>query len=288
MDRDGGVREITTGEYAGFQQLIGEASGITLTRSKRQLLVGRVARTIRERGLRTYGEYLDIVRTDRTGHELVRLLDLVSTNETRFFREAPHYSYLADVLCPRWTREADAGTRSRIVRVWSAACSTGQEPYSVAMTLLDLLPATAGWTIEITASDISTRTLDIATSGRYDIARASDIPNEYLRRFMLRGIGTQQGSMSVSPEVRALVRFLRVNLHAEEYAVPGAFDLIFCSNALIYFSRAGRNAVIERLSARLAPQGNLFVGHAESLHEHRGLLRTVAPTVYGLADSPNQ
>jgi chemotaxis protein methyltransferase CheR len=283
--KEGTMRDITTGEYAGFQRLIGEVSGITLGAGKRQLLVGRVARTVRERGIRTYGEYLDIVRSDASGQELVRLLDLVTTNETRFFREVAHYRYLTDELLPAWLRQADVGVRPRRIRVWSAACSTGQEPYSVAMLLLDRLPQSDGWTIEMFASDLSTRALDVAALGEYDITKAEDIPATYLRRFMRRGIGARSGTMSVSDAVRQNIRFLRINLNDTEYAVPGAFDLVLCSNALIYFSRTGQASVVTRLTNRLAPDGRLFVGHAESLHDHRALLRSVAPTVYARVTS---
>ncbi len=279
-ERDAAIREITSHEYAGFQQLISDASGISLGSEKRQLLVGRVARSVRERGLGSYGEYLDIVRSDPTGQELVHLLDLVTTNETRFFRETAHYRYLTEELCPAWRRQADQGDRTRHVRIWSAACSTGQEPYSVAMTLLDHLPADEGWTIECIASDLSTRVLAAAARGEYDVEKAGEITAPYLRRFMLRGIGARSGFMSVGTELRRAMRFLRANLHESHYPVPGAFDLVFCSNALIYFSRAGQAAVVERLTERLVPDGHLFVGHAESLHAHRAYLRPVAPTVY--------
>jgi len=283
--RESIVPEITTGEYAGFQRLIGEVSGITLGSGKRQLLVGRVARTVRERGLRSYGEYLDIVRSDTSGQELVRLLDLVTTNETRFFREKSHYRYLTEELLPAWRRQADVGVRPRRVRVWSAACSTGQEPYSVAMLLHDRLPDTDGWIIEMFASDLSTRALDVAARGEYDVTKADDIPKPYLRRFMRRGVGARGGTMRVADEIRDGIRFLRINLNEAEYPVPGAFDLVLCSNALIYFSRAGQSGVVSRLTDRLAPDGRLFVGHAESLHDHRTLLRSVAPTVYARATS---
>ncbi len=279
------VQEITTREYAGFQRLIGEASGIALGPGKRQLLVGRVQRSVRERGLDSYGEYLDVIRSDRTGQELVRLLDLVTTNETRFFRETTHYRYLTDELLPAWRSQAASGTRSRKVRVWSAACSTGQEPYSVAMMLLDRLPHAEGWNIEMYASDLSTRVLNVALAATYDMAKAAEIPSAYLRRFMLRGVGAATGSITVSDEVRRLVRFQRINLHELEYPVPGNFDLVFCSNALIYFTRSGQAAVVERLTKRLAPDGRLFVGHAESLHDHRSRLRSVAPTVYARVGS---
>jgi chemotaxis protein methyltransferase CheR len=281
------VRDINAREFAGFQQLVAEASGITLTAAKRQLLIGRVARVVRERGLPTYGDYLEQIRADQTGDELVRLLDLVATNETRFFRERGHYAYLARTRFPEWRQAAEAGIRKRGIRVWSAACSTGQEPYSIAMTLLDHFPASEGWTIELLASDLSTRALCAAALGEYDVSKAGEIPPSYLKRFMLRGVGANEGVMRASSALRAPIRFLRINLNEPLDEATGLFDLIFCSNALIYFSRGGRSGVVERLVQKLSPDGRLFVGHAESLHEHRTLLRSVAPTVYAHASDFN-
>jgi len=282
----GTVRDISSREFAGFQQLVAETSGITLTDSKRQLLVGRVTRVMREQGLSSYGAYLETIRADRTGAELVRLLDLVSTNETCFFRERGHYSHLTERCYPEWRDAARNGTRTRTIRVWSAACSTGQEPYSVAMTLLEHFAVTDGWTVEVLASDLSTRALAVAERGEYDAARASEIPKPYLRRFLRRGVGDHEGRMRVTAELRAPIRFTRINLNESLDDAAGQFDLVFCSNALIYFSRSGRAKVVERLTRKLAPGGRLFVGHAESLHEHRDTLRSVAPTVYTQATEP--
>ena len=280
------VRDITPREFAGFQRLVADESGITLTDSKRQLLVGRVTRVMRELGLSSYGAYLDVIRADRTGTELVRLLDLVSTNETCFFRERGHYAHLTERCYPEWRESVRDGTRTRAIRVWSAACSTGQEPYSVAMTLLEHFPAADGWSIEVLASDLSTRALAVAEHGEYDAARASEIPKPYLRRFMRRGVGEHEGRMRVTAELRAPIRFTRINLNESLDGAAGQFDLVFCSNALIYFSRSGRAKVVERLARKLAPGGRLFVGHAESLHDHRDTLRSVAPTVYAHATEP--
>ena len=277
------VRDMTPREFAGFQRLVAEASGITLAASKRQLLVGRVVRVVRERGLASYSEYLEVIHADQSGAELVRLLDLVSTNETSFFRERGHYSHLTDICYPAWRAAARDDARSRTIRVWSAACSTGQEPYSIAMTLLEHFPAADGWSIELLASDLSTQALQVAELGEYDASRASEIPAPYLRRFMLRGVGEHEGRMRVTPELRAPIRFTRINLNESLDGAAGRFDLVFCSNALIYFSREGRASVVERLAEKLSPGGRLFVGHAESLHDHRSTLRSVAPTVYAHA-----
>ena len=279
------VRDISAREFAGFQRLVADASGIALTDGKRQLLVGRVGRVLRERRLTSYGAYLELIKADASGVELVRLLDLITTNETRFFRERTHFEYLRTTCYPAWRDAAAAGTRSRIIRVWSAACSTGQEPYSVAMTLLEHFPASQGWSIEVLASDLSTRALAIAAEGAYDLAKSVEIPPAYLRRFMLRGVGSRSGEMRASPALRAPIRFLRINLNEALDGAVGQFDLVFCCNALIYFSREGRARVVRQLTQKLAPDGRLFVGHAESLHEHGALVRSVAPTVYAHANN---
>jgi chemotaxis protein methyltransferase CheR len=281
------VRDISPHEYAGFQRLVAQSSGIALGASKRQLLVGRVLRLVRERGLPSFGAYLDLVRADASGGELVRLLDVVATNETRFFRERTHYDYLVATRCPEWRGEVDAGARTPRLRVWSAACSTGQEPYSIAMTLLSACPPADGWSLEVLASDLSTRALGVAERGEYDAGRSGEIPEPHLRRFMRRGVGAKSGRMRASPELRDAVRFLRINLNESLDEAHGTYDLFFCCNALIYFSRAGRVEVVRRLVRKLAPGGRLFVGHAESLHEHRDILRAVAPTVYALATDTN-
>jgi chemotaxis protein methyltransferase CheR len=274
------VREISEREFARFQRLIADASGISLTDGKRQLLVGRVGRVMREHRLESYAAYLDMIEADRTGAELVRLLDLITTNETRFFRERGHFEFLTTSCYPAWKEAAIAGKRSRSIRVWSAACSTGQEPYSIAMTLLEHFPASEGWSIEILASDLSTRALAVAAEGAYELAKSVEIPSRYLLRFMMRGVGSRAGTMRASPALRSAVRFRRINLNEAFDDAPGQFDLVFCCNALIYFSRDGRADVVRRLTGKLAPGGHLFVGHAESLHEHRALVRSVAPTVY--------
>ena len=276
-------QDISAREYAGFQRLVADASGITLGESKRQLLVGRLARHVRERGLPSFGAYLDVIHADRTGGEIVGLLDLIATNETCFFRERGHYDYLTQHWCPARRDARSGGKDAPIIRVWSAACSTGQEAYSIAMALADHCPSAEGWILELLASDLSTRALAIAEAGEYDIARSTEIPGEYLRRFMLRGVGASEGRMRVCSGIRAMVRFRRINLNDSLDDAAGLFDLVFCSNALIYFSRAGRAKAVARLARKLAPGGRLFVGHAESLHEHRDLLCAVAPTVYASA-----
>lgn len=267
-------------EFARFQALVLRESGIALGEAKRQLLEGRLTRRVLALGLPSFGAYLELVVSDASGTELVQLLDLVSTNETHFFREPTHFEHLATQLVPRWRAEADAGRRPRRVRLWSAACSTGQEPYSLAMVLAEHLPAAEGWDVRVLATDISLRALRVAAAATWALHLAAEIPPALLRRYMLRGKGAQAGRMRAVPALRAMVAVQRLNLHRPPFAVAGPFDAIFCRNAMIYFSEAGRAAVVEQLTEHLAPDGCLYVGHAESLYRSTTRLRAVAPSIY--------
>jgi chemotaxis protein methyltransferase CheR len=208
------------------------------------------------------------------------MLDHVTTNETQFFREPQHFDYLETTLLPAWTEAARRGAREKRIRVWSAGCSTGEEPYSLAMLLLAHCRKELGWSIDIVATDLSNRVLAKAREATWPIAKASQIPRGFLKRFMLRGIGQKTGTLRAGPELREVVRFARKNLNDEESPSSGVFDIIFCRNVLIYFEGEGRQRVIERLADRLAIGGRLFLGHAESIHGLMGRLRCVGATQY--------
>jgi chemotaxis protein methyltransferase CheR len=171
------------------------------------------------------------------------------------------------------------------VRVWSAACSTGDEAYSLAMVLLDHFPPADGWHVEVLATDISTRALARAQAGVWSVEQAKHIPDRYLKRFMHRGTRSQQGKMRAGAEVRAVTTFRRLNLQAASYAVVGLCDLVVCRNALMYFSVERRGAVVSRLLLHLAPRGYLLVGHAESLARVTNEVRAVHPTIYQRPDT---
>jgi len=266
---------ITDDEFALFQALVQQETGIQLPDAKRSLLVGRLARRIRELNLKNFGDYYKRVTAEGDQAERTRLFDRIATNETYFFREPKHFDFLERHVVPSWLNRADA--RGRRVRVWSAACSTGEEPYSVAMTLLARLP---GWHIDILATDLSTYALQRAQSAMWPIEKASEIPEAHLKAFMLRGTGALVGFMKAGPELRGLLRFERVNLHEGLQRPEAPFDLIFCRNVLIYFSADGRATVVNKLIDRLAPDGHFFVGHAETLTNMTDRLRPLEPTIY--------
>lgn len=271
-------RDISEREFTRLRDLVYREAGIYLTPAKSALLVGRLAKRLRLHGLKSFKQYYDLVAN--SPEERIHMLDAISTNETRFFREPQHFELLKSVVLPRWAQEAATARRSRRIRVLSAGCSTGQEPYSLAMLLLDRCPATAGWEIEIVATDLSTRVLDTARAGIWPISKADEIPAAYRKAFMLKGFGDQADKMKAGPEIRSVIQFSRMNLNEPAYPLTGKFDLIFCRNVLIYFDMRGREQVVRRLASFLSSGGYLFLGHAESLHGINDCLRTVVPTVY--------
>lgn len=262
-------------DFQRFQALIHREAGIWLAPVKKALLAGRLAKRLRELALSSYGEYYERVVEDEA--ERIRMLDCICTNETHFFREPRHFEFLTERVFPRWRAESDAGRRPRRVRVWSAACSTGEEPYSVAMVLLRAFPA---WELEVLASDLSTKVLERAAAGIWPLEKSKEIPDAHLKAFMLKGHGAQEGLMKAGPEIRAIVRFARVNLVGDGWPSGPPFDLVFCRNVLIYFDRKAKIAVVERLLDRIDAGGYLFLGHAESLGGLTARARPVLPTVY--------
>lgn len=269
--------------FARFQALVHREAGIWLSPAKKALLVGRLSKRLRTLGLASFRDYWERVQGDEA--ERRHMLDCITTNETHFFREPRHFELLAERVYPSWHAEADAGRRPRRIRVWSAACSTGEEPYSIAMSILQAFPPGLGWGVDVLGSDLSTRVLERARQATWPIAKAAEIPPACLKRFMLRGTGDAEGRMKAGPELQAVVRFARVNLNDERYGAIGQFDLLFCRNVLIYFDPPTKARVLEQLLAHLAPAGLLFLGHAESLGATTDRLRAVIPSVYAFADA---
>jgi chemotaxis protein methyltransferase CheR len=271
-------------EFILFKKLIENQAGIFLAPAKTALLEARLGKRIRELGLMSFSAYYAYLIDDHSGQELITMLDKITTNETQFFREGRQFEFLSQLLVHDWTAQAEAGFRDRHVRVWSAGCATGEEPYSLAMVLWQHLPPVNGWEIEILATDISTRALDRAQQGIWPIEKANEIPSEYLKRFMLKGTGKQDGKMKAGPEIRSIIRFERLNLNEETYPVTSRFDLILCRNVLIYFEAARRAKIVDRLLEHLAPAGFFFVGHAERLNGLTNKVVSILPTIYVRVD----
>ncbi len=270
-------------DFGKFQDLIYQVSGILLATHKRSLLVGRLARRLRQLGLRSFREYYGLV-VDRED-ELRSMLDLITTNETRFFREPKHFDLLIERLLPEWYADAARGVRPKRLRIWSAGCATGEEPYSIAMILRHWFPPSTEWSLEVFATDLSSRALGRARDGIYPLEHANDIPIPFRNRFLLRGVGQESGRIKIAAEVSSLVHFQRLNLNDSSYPFIGRFDAIFCRNVLIYFGANAKVRVVDQLLDQLVPGGHFFIGHAETLNGITARASRVIPTVYAL---PNQ
>jgi chemotaxis protein methyltransferase CheR len=272
-------QSITGREFGLFQELIDRETGIYLSPAKKALLVGRLSRRLRELGLTSFGEYYRRV-VEGDGQERVRMIDCICTNETHFFREPGQFEFLQQHIYPQWIREAEARARPRQIKVWSAACSTGEEPYSIAMSLLSHFSPDRGWQIDILATDLSTRALEKARNATWPLEKSKEIPTTYLKPFMLRGTRSMAGLMRAGPEIRSLIRFQHLNLNADYQNVGGNFDLIFCRNVMIYFNEETRRRTVAKLLNHLSPRGHLLLGHAESLNGVTDRVRCVTPTIY--------
>ena len=270
---------ISDREFRMFQELIHRETGIFLPEAKKALLIARLSRRLRTLGLDSFGDYFDHVQSGVSAEKTV-MLDQICTNETRFFREPRQFEFLDQDVLPRWKTDAQSGRRAKRVRAWSAACSTGEEPYSLSMLLRAHLRPEEGWSLDVLASDLSTRVLDAARDGVWPIDRANDIPEHYRREYMLKGVRSEEGKMRAHPDLKSLIEFRRINLIDDAYGVDAAFDLIFCRNVLIYFDRETKAAVVNRLARHLAPGGLLFLGHSETLNASSDLLRHAGPTAY--------
>jgi chemotaxis protein methyltransferase CheR len=272
------IPELTEEEFQLFQSLVLRESGIHLGEKSRAMLVSRLWKRLRALKAPSFSSYYRRVKSDP--HEMVRMLDCICTNETHFFREPVAFECLRSRIFPEWVAEAEANQRNRTLRIWSAACSTGEEVYSLAMTVLTHFPPSAGWNIEVLGSDLSTKVLGHASAAIWPAERASDVPVDYQRKFLLKGFGPEKGKIKAAEELRNVVRFQRLNLTQEPYEVSGPFDLIFCRNVLIYFQWETKLKVVDALGKYLTPRGYLFLGNAESLHGVADKLQSVAPKVF--------
>jgi chemotaxis protein methyltransferase CheR len=269
---------ITDQEFDLLRRLIHAHAGITLAPWKRDVVRARLTRRLRELGLTTFAEYHTCLLADGSGSELMRFINAMTTNKTEFFREAHHFEYLRSTWLP--SRGPCRRATDRRLRFWSAGCSTGEEPYSLAVTLLDALDGAGTWDIRILASDIDTDVLARAAEGIYAAEQVAPVPAAMLPRYFLRGTGPREGLVRVKPAVRSLVTFRRINVIEEPWPIRARFDAIFCRNVLIYFDRATQQRLLHRLVHQLTDTGLLLLGHAETVHGLVTGLTQVAPTVY--------
>ena len=259
-------------EYSRVRHLAYEKFGLALGPGKEEMVVSRLAGKVRAAGLASFARYLDFVESDRSGDSLVALIDALTTNHTSFFREKQHFDYLAQEVLPQLPASTE-------VWFWSAASSTGEEAYSLAMWLLEH-GGGRGIRYRIMATDISTRVLQTAQRAVYSDSKLSDIPAEWRPKYLLRGQGKSAGSFRIRPEVREMVEFTRLNLVTPPFQLARSFPVIFCRNVMIYFDAATQEKLIPKIAGYLWPGGYLYVGHSESLSRLKQPLDYVRPAVY--------
>ncbi|MBI4522671.1 MAG: protein-glutamate O-methyltransferase CheR [Deltaproteobacteria bacterium] len=276
----GRLFQITDREFSAFRDLILREAGISLSEGKRQLLCSRLAKRLRHFGFHTFSQYYDYLLTQDPKHEeRLRMINCMTTNKTDFFRESHHFNFLSQHMIPQIRQRAFCGG-VRKIRVWSAGCSSGEEPYSIAMTVREALGSLLGWDVKILASDIDTEMIRNGSDGIYAAERLSGVPYELKRKHFLRGKGECEGYLQVHPELRDLVVFRRINLMDEPWPIHTYFDAIFCRNVVIYFNRETQEKLFERLATYLSEEGYLFVGHSENLSWLSHLFAPLRGTIY--------
>ncbi len=263
------VNSITRYEFLLFKDLLYRQVGINLTPAKSTLLESRLGNRVVRLGLNTYFDYYQYILSSKGEDELQVLIDLLTTNETFFFRESAHFDYLKDEVLPQY--------RHMPVRVWSAACSSGEETYSLGMLLADQREGAGGW--ELIGSDVSQRVLEKAKAGHYQMMRHEGIPLPYLKKYCLRGTGSQEGTLLINKALRERIKFSQVNLNAQ-LATMGQFDIIFLRNVLIYFNSEKKNDIVKRVAQQLKAGGYLFISHTENLQGIDANLRLIRPSIF--------
>jgi len=261
----------TDADFERVRATIYEHAGISLNPGKRDMVYSRVARRLRATGFSNFGEYLD--HLDVESEEWQLFVNALTTNLTSFFRESHHFPVLAEHARHHHT------PRNGPFRVWSSACSTGEEPYSIAMTLVDAF-GTFKPPVKILATDLDTNVVAHAAAGVYPEDRVAKIPEKDVRRFFLRGKGSSKGMVRVRPELREMIVFRQLNLLSPQWPMRGPFDIIFCRNVLIYFDKPTQYQLLSRYRPLLRPEGLLFLGHSESVAHAGDLFRLQGKTVY--------
>jgi len=267
---------ISDAEFTRLRNLIHARTGIALSEHKRALVCSRLGRRLRHHNLTHFSDYyMLLTERDPDGAEMVEMINAITTNKTEFFRESHHFDFLTQHLFV-----PAAAQRMPRLRLWSAGTSSGEEAYTLAMTVRETFSEDNAWDIRILATDIDTRVLDQAEQGVYSRAQAERVPNALMRKYFYQGRGANAGYVKVKPTLQELVRFRHLNLLDDPWPVHGPFDAIFCRNVVIYFDRDTQRRVVERLTRLLKPQGYLLLGHSESLFDPAAGLRHAGQSIY--------
>jgi chemotaxis protein methyltransferase CheR len=272
--------EFSEDDFQWLRATANAHSGIVLADAKRNMIYSRLSKRLRKLKLRSFADYRKLLKSGDEA-EFAEFINAITTNLTSFFREAHHFEHLSQVAIPETLRSI-AGQRK--LRIWSAGCSTGEEPYTIGMVTGECLGARSDQA-ELVATDLDTRVLEEASQGIYDASRATGLGDKRLRRWFLRGSGQFSGKVRVKPELRKPIRFEQLNL-TQDWKMAGPFDVIFCRNVVIYFDKATQHRLFARFAEVLRPGGYLYIGHSETLHQISDQFRLVGKTTYQRVPTP--
>jgi chemotaxis protein methyltransferase CheR len=264
--------KFTVDDFSVLRKLSNSHSGIQVPDERFDMFYSRLSKRVRRLGLNDFSEYCEYLR-DNHEDEFTEFINAITTNLTSFFREKHHFDYLRDTVIPELLKR-NAATKE--IRIWSAGCSTGEEPYSIAMTLLENVPA--GWDVKILATDLDTQVLQTASEGIYTQDRVAELPIDILRRWFMKSRSLPD-QVKVKPELQSIIQFNQLNLMTE-WPMKTPFDVIFCRNVLIYFDRETKAALAKRYAKLLVSKSWLFIGHSESLNQLSSEFELVATTSY--------
>ena len=265
----------TDSDFLFIQDLVAERTGIVLSDIKRTMVYSRIARRIRQcAGVSNFSEYCELLKSGDES-ELISFTNAITTNLTSFFREPHHFDYLASTVLP----ELERNKKDKKIRVWSAGCSSGEEPYSIAMTLADHFAHRPDWDIKILATDLDFDMVERASQGVYTEERVTGLRKSHLRQYVKRGKGQQQGMVRMDQRLRDMVTFKQLNL-LHEWPFKGPFDFMFCRNVVIYFNKDTQKVLFDRYADLLPESASLFIGHSESLFKVTDRFKSMGQTIY--------
>lgn len=268
--------QFTDKDFNRIRQLVSQHTGISLSEAKRDMVYSRLSRRLREVDLQDFGSYCTLIDSPEGESELLNFTNAITTNLTSFFREPHHFEYLQNTLLPELMRK---NAQSKRLRIWSAGCSTGEEPYSLAIAIREVIPEGSDWDIKILATDLDSNVLNKGQSGIYDAERIAGLSKQRARNWFLRGKGDKSNMVRVHPSLQEMITFKRLNL-MNEWPIKGPFDFMFCRNVVIYFNKSTQSVLFDRYANLLVDDARLFLGHSETMFKVCDRFKLIGNTIY--------
>jgi len=267
---------LTDRDFDRIRNLVIEHTGISLSDAKRNLVYGRLAKRLRKIEIGDFGSYIQLLESPNGEEELANFTNAITTNLTSFFRENHHFDFLSSTVLPGLLREKSSEKK---IRVWSAGCSSGEEPYSIAMTIREVIPESKKWDIKILATDLDTNVLAHAKAGVYNLDKINNLSNQRMKKWFLRGKGENQDSVKIRSELQELISFKQLNL-MKDWPMRNQFDIIFCRNVVIYFDKPTQKILFKRYHDILNDSGHMFIGHSETMFKVSEDFNLIGNTTY--------